>query len=122
MQEVLRWVDSKVQFCRLGCGLDNRGKGYFSSPRPPDRLRGPPSLVTIRYRSSFRGGKAASAEVKNACGYASSPPHLIMKWCFITYRDNFSGLLHMHGTAISWKIYEITYYTLGEEANKRVNI
>jgi len=33
----------------------------FSSPRRPDRLWDPPSLLSNGYRGSYRGGKAAGA-------------------------------------------------------------
>jgi hypothetical protein len=52
-----------------GCGLDGREvgvwfpilAGFFSSPRRPDRLCGPPSLLFNGYRGFFPGGKAAEA-------------------------------------------------------------
>jgi hypothetical protein len=52
-----------------GYGLEDRGVGVqvpvgsriFSSPRHPDRLWGPPSLLFNGYRGSFLGSKAAGA-------------------------------------------------------------
>jgi hypothetical protein len=52
-----------------GYGLNDRGVGVrvplgsriFSSPHRPDRLWGPPSLLSDWYRGSFSGGKAAGA-------------------------------------------------------------
>jgi hypothetical protein len=52
-----------------GYGLEDRGTGVrvpvgsriFSSPRHPDRLWGPPSLLSNGYGGSFPGGKAAGA-------------------------------------------------------------
>jgi hypothetical protein len=38
-----------------------QGQGFFSSPPPPYRLWGPPSLLFSGYRGSFLGGKAAGA-------------------------------------------------------------
>jgi hypothetical protein len=53
----------------IGYGLDYRGFGVqvpvgsriFSSPRLPDRLWDPPSLLSNGYREVFPGGKAAGA-------------------------------------------------------------
>jgi hypothetical protein len=50
-------------------GLDDRGVGVrvpvgsriFSSPRRPDRLWGPPSILSNGYRGSFPGGKATGS-------------------------------------------------------------
>jgi hypothetical protein len=73
----------------LGYGLDDRefesreGLEIFSSPPCPDRLWGPPSLLTNGYQGAFslevkRPGSEAdhppssSAEVKNAWSYTST--------------------------------------------------
>jgi hypothetical protein len=65
----LRSRDSVVGIA-TGYGLDDRGIGVpvpvgsriFSSPRRPDRLWGPPNLLSNGYREgAFPGGKAAGA-------------------------------------------------------------
>jgi hypothetical protein len=81
-----------------GYGLDDRGVGVrvpvgsriFSSPRRPDRIWGPPSLLSNRYRG---GGLSpgvkrqerdadqpppANAEVKNMWIHTSTPPYAFM--------------------------------------------
>jgi hypothetical protein len=77
-----------------GCGLDSqdlipdRGKRFFSTPKCPDQLWGPPSLLISGYQELFPGGWGvkqsgheadhslpSSAEVKN--GGALPPlPHM----------------------------------------------
>jgi hypothetical protein len=57
--------DSSVGIA-TGYGLDDRGVGVgvpvgsriFSSPHRPDRLTGPPNLLSNRYRGLFPGDKA----------------------------------------------------------------
>jgi hypothetical protein len=52
-----------------GCRLDDRGVGVrvpvgsiiFTSPYRPDRLWGPPNILSNGHRVSFPGGKAAGA-------------------------------------------------------------
>jgi hypothetical protein len=34
-----------------------------------------------------------SAEVKNACSYISIPPYVLMAWCLVKHRDNFTFYL-----------------------------
>jgi hypothetical protein len=80
-----------------GYGLDDRGVGVrvsmgskiFSSPRRQDRLWGPPSLLSNRYRRLFSPGikqpgreaahlPTASAEFKKMWIYTSTPPYAFM--------------------------------------------
>jgi hypothetical protein len=72
-----------------GYGLDDRGVGVrvpvgsriFSSPRRPDRLWGPSSLLSNRYQVVNQPGREAdhspptSAEVKKMWIYTSTTPH-----------------------------------------------
>jgi hypothetical protein len=68
MYKVKRSRDSSVGIA-TGHGLDGRGvwvrvpvgSRIFSSPRRPDRLWGPPNILSNGYRDSFLGGKAAGA-------------------------------------------------------------
>jgi hypothetical protein len=63
------WFGDSVVGITTGYGLDDWGVGVrvpvgsriFSSPRLPDRLWGPPNLLSNGYRDSFPGGKAARA-------------------------------------------------------------
>jgi len=57
-------------YTALGYGLDYRGSrvgfpeggwGFFPSPPRPERLWGPPSLLSNGYRELFPGGKATRA-------------------------------------------------------------
>jgi hypothetical protein len=76
-----------------GYGLDGRGVGVrdpvgsriFSSPRRPDRLWGPPSLLSNGYQGVKRTGREAdhspptSAEVKKIWIYTSILPYVFME-------------------------------------------
>ena len=63
---------------------DLRSKGFFSSPKRPDQLWGPPRLIFNWYRRSFPGVRRqgrdvdyslpSSAEVKNKWSYKSTSP------------------------------------------------
>jgi len=74
-----------------GCGLNDRGfgsrreVGVFSSPPRPDRLWGPPSLLSNEYERLFPWGversareadhsPLSSAEDRNTWSYISTPP------------------------------------------------
>jgi hypothetical protein len=49
-----RWKDNiKID---LGYGLDDRGRNLFSSSSRPDRLWGPPSLLSSGYQELFLRG------------------------------------------------------------------
>jgi hypothetical protein len=79
-----------------GYGMDDRGVGVrvpvgsriFSSPQRPDRLWGPPTILSNGYRDSFSRVKRqvreadhsppASAEVKETWVYTSIPPYALM--------------------------------------------
>jgi len=62
----------------MGGSSAGRGWEFFFSPPRPDRLWDPPSLLFNCTRALFLGvkrpGREASAEVKNAWSYTSTPP------------------------------------------------
>jgi hypothetical protein len=89
--DLLRYHDSAIGIA-TGYGLDGRGvevrvpveERFFSSPRRPDRLWSPPSLLSSGYRELFpwglkRPGREAdhslptSAEIKNMWNHPPSP-------------------------------------------------
>jgi hypothetical protein len=92
-------VDRRIILKRIiiiGYWLDDRGvrirvpvaSRIFTSPCHPDRLWGPPNLLSKGCRSSFLGSKAAgaeadhspttSAEVKKMWLYTSTPPYVVL--------------------------------------------
>jgi hypothetical protein len=85
---ITRSQDSAVSIA-TGYGLDDRvvevrvpvGSRIFSSPRRPDRLWGPPNLLSNGYRGLGREADhspATSAEVKKTWVYTSTPPYAFM--------------------------------------------
>jgi hypothetical protein len=77
-----------------------RDRDFISSPPRPDRLWGPPSLISYGYEGAFSSGTMqpereadhlppSSAEVKNGRSYTFTPSY-IMAWCLVKPRDNFN--------------------------------
>jgi len=60
------WDNSVFIVTRLRAGRQwfnsRQGKGFFSSPPPPDRLWGPRSPLSNEYRGSFPGGEGCKAD------------------------------------------------------------
>jgi hypothetical protein len=92
-----RFLDSGAGIA-TGYGLDDRGFGVrvavgariFSFPRCPDRLWGPPNLLSNGYEILFPPGvkrpgreadhsPPASAEVKKMWVYTTTPPYAFME-------------------------------------------
>jgi hypothetical protein len=94
------WSRDSAVGIATGYGLDDWGVGtripvgsrIFSSPRRPDRLWGPPNLISNGYRGGGaissglkRTGREAdhsrpaSAEVKKMWIYTSTPPYALME-------------------------------------------
>jgi hypothetical protein len=90
-----------------------QGQVFFSSQQP-DQLLGPFSLSKSLLRAvclavKQPGHKAdhshpSSAKVKKDWSYTSIPPYILMAWCLIKHRDNFTtdgvtteeNCLHIH--------------------------
>jgi hypothetical protein len=77
------WLDDRGS-------IHGNGKRFISSPQRPDRLWGPPRLLSNGYRGArssgvkWQGREAdhspppTSAEVKNTWIYTSTPPYVFM--------------------------------------------
>jgi hypothetical protein len=98
--------------------LQGLGKFFSASPRP-DRLWGPPSLLSSGYQGflppgySGRGVKVftlllSSAEVKNAWGFTSVPQYLFMAWCLVEHRDNFTLRQAYEGVSEIFRTWSVT--------------
>jgi hypothetical protein len=93
----------------LGYGLDSwgsrvrfpEGAGNFSLHHCVHNDSGVhPASYPMGTTGSFPGGKAArheadhsppsSAKVKNAWSYTSTPQYVLMAWCLVKHRDNFT--------------------------------
>jgi hypothetical protein len=74
----------------IGGSSPGRGWEFFSSPPCPERLWGPPSLLSNGYQGLLKRlrreadySPPSSAEVKNAWSYTSLPQYAFMTWCFV---------------------------------------
>jgi hypothetical protein len=86
--------DSSVDI-GAGYGLDNRmvgirfptGAGNFSLHHRVQTGSGAhPASYPLDTAGSFPGGKAASA-----WSYTSTPQYVLMTWCLVKHRDNFTS-------------------------------
>jgi hypothetical protein len=94
-----------------GLGFDSRRRlGIFlfttvSRPalgptQPPiSWLQGTISLGVKRPVSAADHSPPSSAEVKNAWSYTSIPQYVIVVWCLVKHRDNFTFTLQVIGTS-----------------------
>jgi len=81
--------------------IPGRGWDFFSSPPPPYRFWGPPrppikwvtGALSPAVRQPGRGADhspPSSAEVKNLRSFISTLPHILMEWCLVKHRANFT--------------------------------
>jgi hypothetical protein len=92
------------------------GSRIFSFPRRPDRLWGPPNLLSNGYQGSISPGversgleadhsPPASAEVKT---YTSTPPYVFMVQ-LVEHRDNFTFTFRLYCSllgcdSVDWRV------------------
>jgi hypothetical protein len=83
--------DSAIDIA-TGYELDDRGVGVrvpvgsriFSFQCRPDRLWGPPSLLSNGYQRRFPHSPPTSTEIKKTWIYTSIPPYVFMAYCLIS--------------------------------------
>jgi hypothetical protein len=104
----MTWSQDSSVGLTAGYGLDDRGsifgrgQRFFLSPQRPDQFWDPSNLLQSGYRGAPTGVKCpgreadhsllSSAEVKNGRVIPPLPPYVLMVWCLIKRRDNFTIL------------------------------